>query len=147
MSLRQMLFVSVFIINQIYHLPDPTANSCIVLLVVLCALPRILLLFVLRTGQEMGIAEVVEYGDGGSGGSWLTRVSLLSFNSTARSLPRRSCCRRSLCPPCCLLRPPTVVLGVILRDHFCVILLCPSRCPPLVRAARQATRCSSRRFF
>ena len=47
MSLRQMLFVSVFIINQIYHLPDTTANSCIVLLVVLCALPCILLLFTL----------------------------------------------------------------------------------------------------
>ena len=75
-----MLFVSVFTINQICHLPDPTSNSCIVLLVVLRALPRILLLFVLRTGQEMGIAEVVEYGDGGSGGSWLTRVNLLSFN-------------------------------------------------------------------
>ena len=29
MSLRQMLFVSVFIINHIYHLPDPTANNCI----------------------------------------------------------------------------------------------------------------------
>ena len=74
-----MLFVSVFIINQIYHLPDPTANSCIVFLVVLRALPRILLLFVLCTGKGMGIAEVVDYGDGGSGGSWLTQVSLLSF--------------------------------------------------------------------
>ena len=69
MSLRQMLFVSVFIINQIYHLLEPTANSCIVLLVVLHALPRIVPLFVLGTGKGMGIAEVVKYGDGGSRGS------------------------------------------------------------------------------
>ena len=115
-------------------MPDPTANNYIVLLVVLCALPRIILLVVLHKGQEMGIAKVVEYGDRGSGGSWLTRVSLLSFNSTARSLLRCSCCCRSLCPPCCLLRPTAVVLGVLIRYHLCVIHLCPSRRPPLVRA-------------
>ena len=105
MSLCQVLFVSVYIINQIEHLPDPTANICIFLLVVLRALPRILLLFVLRTGQGVGIAEVDEYGDGGSGGSWLTRVSLLSFYSTACLLLRYSCCLCSLCRLCCLLRP------------------------------------------
>ena len=102
MSLRQMLFVSVFIINKIYYLPDPTANCRVVLLVSSSApscasfslFPFALSICAWGQGDghrgkwaNMGMGEVGKYG----------QVSHI-FDLTACHPPCRSHCSPPPCP-------------------------------------------------